>query len=385
MFLFFLLLIIFVGRKFFIFKMKHLSGPIIPRDRYKRSKLREIRALENLCFVFSRAFAECALLTTVDFSSCDSLKTLHDYAFYNCSSLEKVTLPAGFEYILTGCFQGCVNLRHINLQNSIKSIGDYAFHGCRNLSNIIIPSNINHLGVACFKGCGIENVAIPHTVDIIKYGAFMDCTKIKYVDIQRGDNILIVEENAFANSSVEVIDVRRSLVTFRKGCFGNCTKLRTLICECKRTFLSSAVFNDSLLKLAVFAGEVHVSENPFFGCNHLLGIWIGTSSLSTENYLRKLKGNQPQMIVVGTKLIHAPLMLLKRLRNKAILPRIMKPDIRMCYHHFRWLPYVRYRKMLRENEYDYISTLSLSFIRLSVPQEIEFLIMSFLHWSDISI
>lgn len=363
--------------------MKHLSGSVIQSDRYKRSKLREIKAFEDLCFVFSRAFAECALLTTVDFSLCDSLTTLHEYAFYNCPSLEKVTLPAGFEYILTGCFQGCVNLRHINLPDSIKSIGNYAFYGCRNLSNITIPSNVHHLGVASFNGCGIENVSIPHTVDIISYGAFMGCTKIKYVDIQRGDKILIVKEDAFANSSVEVLDVRRSLINLMKGCFRNCTKLRTVMCDCKRTLLSSAVFSDSLLKLAVFAGEVHFSENPFLCCDHLLGIWIGTWSLSTETYLRKLKGNQPQMIVVGAKLIHAPVMLMKRLKNKKILPRIMKPDIKMCYHHFRWLPYVRYRKMLRENEFDYISTLSLSCIRLGVPQEVGNLIMSFLHWSDI--
>ncbi len=61
---------------------------------------------------FKQAFQGCSALKEIDLSGCSQLTSTND-AFYNCSSLAKVTLPAEFK-ISTECFDRCNNLREID-------------------------------------------------------------------------------------------------------------------------------------------------------------------------------------------------------------------------------------------------------------------------------
>ena len=363
--------------------MKYIKCVAIHRDRYRKSQIKILKASIDLNYVFSRAFAESILLTTVDFSECHLLRSLHEYAFYNCRALESIVLPRGFESIMNGCFSGCVSLRHINLEHTITTIGSYSFSGCRSLKHVVVPPLVTVLGISCFADSGIESIVIPRTLEIINYSAFAYCLKLKFIDIPEGPKLLTIEQNAFANSSVEVLNICRDALILRHGSFSSCCLLHKIICQSTRVLLSSSVFLGSQLKLAVFTGHVGFVGNPFIYCRHLLGIWIGSYSSPAAEFLQKLTMNHIQIIVIGKRILRAPQILINRLG--ATLPEISLRNKAICHHHFRWLPYVRHKKMLSENEQCFVFYVNIMIRRYNIPQELVMVILSFLHWSDIPV
>jgi hypothetical protein len=69
-------------------------------------------------------------------------------AFYDCSSLTSIELPAG-----------------------VTSIGDYAFSGCSSLTSLKIPNLFIHIGDRAFTGCNLRKVSIPKSHEVMRYNA----------------------------------------------------------------------------------------------------------------------------------------------------------------------------------------------------------------------
>eukprot|EP00633_Aureoumbra_lagunensis_P010269 CAMPEP_0197305094 /NCGR_PEP_ID=MMETSP0891-20130614/921_1 /TAXON_ID=44058 ORGANISM="Aureoumbra lagunensis, Strain CCMP1510" /NCGR_SAMPLE_ID=MMETSP0891 /ASSEMBLY_ACC=CAM_ASM_000534 /LENGTH=68 /DNA_ID=CAMNT_0042785715 /DNA_START=108 /DNA_END=310 /DNA_ORIENTATION=+ len=64
-----------------------------------------------------------------------------DFAFYGCTGLTQLTLPAGLTTIGIGAFIGC-SLNQITLRVGLTSIGDNAFQDCTSLSQLILPAGL---------------------------------------------------------------------------------------------------------------------------------------------------------------------------------------------------------------------------------------------------
>jgi len=64
-----------------------------------------------------------------------------------------------------GAFWGCTQLTSVLLPASLESISDWAFKGASGLRNVTIPSSVTNMGAYAFEGCsGLGNViAIPST------------------------------------------------------------------------------------------------------------------------------------------------------------------------------------------------------------------------------
>ena len=60
------------------------------------------------------------------------------FAFYGCSGLKSLNLPAGITRISDYAFYGCSGLTSITLHTGITSIGSYAFRGCSGLTSIYV-------------------------------------------------------------------------------------------------------------------------------------------------------------------------------------------------------------------------------------------------------
>ena len=65
-----------------------------------------------------------------------------DYAFYNCSRLTSLNLPAGITSIGEGAFWDCSGLTSLTLPVGITSIGESAFAGCTGLTSLNLPDGI---------------------------------------------------------------------------------------------------------------------------------------------------------------------------------------------------------------------------------------------------
>ena len=86
----------------------------------------------------------------------DSVTSIGEYAFYNCSGLTSVTIP-----------------------DSVTSIGDYAFCNCSGLKAVTIGNGVTNIGGRVFEGCsGLTSVTIPDSVTSIDSQAFTGCSKL---------------------------------------------------------------------------------------------------------------------------------------------------------------------------------------------------------------
>ena len=64
------------------------------------------------------------------------------YAFYGCSRLTSINLPASITSIGHDAFTGCCGLTSLNLPAGITKIGSYAFMDCSGLKSLNIPAGI---------------------------------------------------------------------------------------------------------------------------------------------------------------------------------------------------------------------------------------------------
>ena len=75
------------------------------------------------------------------------------YAFYDCSGLTSLNLPAGITSIGNQAFQFCSGLTSLTLPADITSIGDEAFQGCSGLTSIYVyAEKVPEIGRNVFDG-----------------------------------------------------------------------------------------------------------------------------------------------------------------------------------------------------------------------------------------
>ena len=74
-----------------------------------------------------------------------SVTDIADYTFYN-STLVSIELPNTIASIGNYTFYNCTNLTSINMPSSVTSIGNNAFYNCSNLQSLNIPTSVTSIG-----------------------------------------------------------------------------------------------------------------------------------------------------------------------------------------------------------------------------------------------
>ena len=84
-----------------------------------------------------------------------------DRAFWRCSGLTSLNLPAGITKIGAHAFSGCSGLTSLNLPAGITRIGSYAFLNCSGLTSLTLPASITSIGSWAFQGCsGLTSIYV---------------------------------------------------------------------------------------------------------------------------------------------------------------------------------------------------------------------------------
>ena len=135
-----------------------------------------------------------------------------EYAFMECTSLAKITIPDSVKVIDDGAFWLCENLASIELGTGLTHIGSNAFYSCDRIEKIEFPNSLETIDSFAFQQCiKLKSVTIPSSVTKIGEGAFLDCHVLS--------EILVDEDNA-AYTSVDGIlfdkDIK-TLIQFPRG------------------------------------------------------------------------------------------------------------------------------------------------------------------------
>lgn len=139
---------------------------------------------KNLVTIGNNAFYQNKKLLHVDLSVCTGLKTIGDYAFYNCEKLSSATFPDSVETIGDYAFYNCDYITNIETGSQIKRIGEKAFYYIGSLKTVNIKGGQNAIiGQSAFEGCGITQVTIGDGVEILDTYSFANCYYLKKIDI----------------------------------------------------------------------------------------------------------------------------------------------------------------------------------------------------------
>ena len=166
------------------------------------------------------AFSGCSGLTSVTIPN--SVTSIGDEAFYGCSELTSVTFNAekctkmgSYSYLV---FIGCTSLTSLTIGDRVTIIPNYAFYGCSGLTSVTIPNSVTSIGESAFSRCsGLTSVTIPNSVTSIGDGAFSGCSGLTSVTIP--NSVTSIGNGAFYNCNIENVTIPKSVLSIGSGCF----------------------------------------------------------------------------------------------------------------------------------------------------------------------
>lgn len=220
----------------------------IPDQAFKNKKtLQKISFPTNLVRIGSTAFYSCSGLLSVEvpatvtsigasaFSFC-GLKSVilpptkisyYGWAFNNCDSLLTATTP----YTNDGgdIFMGSRNLRTIIVPEGVTTIQDGAFYQLTSMTKIILPSTLTSIGTQAFYNCtSLDSITIPEGVTSIGDGAFWECNKMKSLRLPK--SLISIKSTGFAHCrSLTSVEIPVNATSVESAAFRGCTGLITVI------------------------------------------------------------------------------------------------------------------------------------------------------------
>ena len=238
----------------------------------------------------NRATIESGVLTHVisdgleEFSIPDTVTSIGEKAFENCTSLKRITIPSSVTNICPQAFLNCTSLCDITVPTNVIEIGYYAFAGCSSLTNMVLPfvgrcrgkdysrgsevvdyavfcyifeqhyfkgsievrqggssyssyympsllksvtiTDDPDIGYAAFSYLPLQKIVLPRCLSSIGDWAFRECNEL--IDIRIPENVSLIEDCAFAHCQnlESVTFATKKDVTFKWLPFWDCPKLK---------------------------------------------------------------------------------------------------------------------------------------------------------------
>lgn len=279
------------------------------------SGLTSLTIPDNVTSVGSAAFHNCSGLTSIEIGSGADLG--YSCPFRNCGSLTSITVAAGNSkydsrnncnaLIETSSNKLMLGSNNTIIPNSVTSIDNFAFYNCSGLTSVTIPEGVTSIGYEAFENCsGLTSLTIPEGVTTIGDYAFRN---ISLTSINIPKSVTLIETNPFEDcgslSSITV-DGDNNTYDSRNNCNAIIRKSdNTLIVGCKNTIIPNTVvkiggeaFGGSGLTSIVIPDNVKTIQTwAFAWCSNLASVTIPNSVTSIGSGAFKLCTNLTSVTV----------------------------------------------------------------------------------------
>ncbi len=273
---------------------------------------------ESVTSIENYAFSDCTGLTSVTIPN--SVTTIGSDAFYNVPNVlyngTATGSPWGAKSVngfvedylvyadatkstLLACYRSATGA--VTIPNSVTSIGKGAFSGCTGLTSVTIGNSVTSIGEWAFSGCtGLTSVTIPNSVTSIGSDAFSSCTGLTSITIP--NSVTSIGEDAFFN----VFNIMyngtatgspwgaRNVNGYVDGylVYADVTKSTLLACYTSATgavtipnsvmYIENSAFNGctGLTSVTIGNSVTSIGEWAFSGCTGLTSVTIGNSVTS---------------------------------------------------------------------------------------------------------
>ena len=239
----------------------------------------------GLTSIGSKAFYGCSGLSSVEIPA--GVTSIGDQAFRECSGLTSVEIPAGVTYIDGDAFYKCSGLTSVTFGegSQLEIIGGLAFYNCSGLSSVEIPAGVTSIGDYAFYGCsGLTSVTFGEgsQLEIIGDQAFYKCSGLTSVEIPA--SVTYIGDEAFYEcSGLTSVYYQGDLARWCEG-FGDDGN-HCLMQYCKNLYINGELVQGDLV---IPDGVTSIGNGAFWRCSGLSSVEIpaGVTSIGSDAFSR---------------------------------------------------------------------------------------------------
>ena len=261
-------------------------------------------------------------VTIIGANTADGKKQVYEGAFYGCSSLSTIILPADITSIGQSAFCDCSALQTITIPEGVTRIGSYAFLRCNGLSSVVIPAGVTSVGDNAFTECqklieiinktgtNMNEKAYNKSTTNVHSGSasllqttsdgyvFYSTGGVTYLYAYVGDQReLVLPETyngqeyaiyqlAFArNKQIVSVTIPNSVKSIGEWAFYSCTSLETVTLGSGITSISIGVFSGctSLTNVVLPDSVTEIGDAVFQNCSNLESITFSANVTEIGN------------------------------------------------------------------------------------------------------
>ena len=277
------------------------------------TKLTSISIPYGVTRINNSTFASCPNLKSISIPS--SIKEIGSNAFYGCSNLNRVNITdmAAWCAIVFDdnahpfCNPNGGNLyinnekiENLIIPYGVKTIGNYAFYNCRDITSISIPATVTAIGEYAFYAC--DEIESLHITDLsawfnISFGNSYSCPFNTATNISANGEFYIngeiVKEISVPNgvktikrgalycfTGITALSIPDSVEIIEDNAFGNCVRLKDITIPDSVTTIADGVFFNcaSLTSITIPDSVNTIGDDAFYYCNNLQTVYKPASA-----------------------------------------------------------------------------------------------------------
>jgi hypothetical protein len=232
---------------------------------YNCTALVSVSVPASLSMIDSNTFRDCRSLVSVTFADAapgaGSVKFL-SYCFQDCTALERVTLPARGVVITAtsglNVFAGCISLKTINLEVVTNLLGDNAFQGCASLTSADLSGAGKLISTAPFDNCSsLRSVTLAPTITTMP--GFKNCPSL---DVYVPASVTTISGAAFRGVKSVTVDPGNVNFTVLAGSGVVVNSSKALVCGFARGDLDLSGYGSEITSIGsyAFSGNTYLTS-----------------------------------------------------------------------------------------------------------------------------